>query len=80
MKRIVRANRHILQSWGKLALQAIGEALFYYKIGQKLLQIGAAHLSKNVASVFANWDMCYELGKKLLQIRAELQIRAIITY
>ena len=28
-------------NWGKLVLQ-IGAALFYYKLGQTLLQIGAA--------------------------------------
>ena len=28
-------------NWGKLVLQ-IGAALFYYKLGQMLLQVGAA--------------------------------------
>ena len=30
-----------ITNWGKLVLQ-IGAALFYYKLGQVLLQIGAA--------------------------------------
>ena len=42
----------------------IGAALFYYKLGQTLLQIGAA---------IANWGkMYYKLGQVL-------QIRAIVT-
>ena len=76
----------------KLALQ-IGAALFYYKLGQTLLQIEAASLLQIGASVVTNWGNYYELGQPLLQIRAAvtnwgkmyykmgkvLQIRAIIT-
>ena len=39
---------------GKLVLQ-IGAALFYYKLGQMLLQIGAAPLLQIRASVVTNW-------------------------
>ena len=42
----------------------------YYKLGQKLLQIGAASLLQIRASVIRNWDKMYcELGQ-VLQIRA----------
>ena len=71
----------------------IGAALFYYKLGQTLLQIGAASLLQIGASVVTNWDCYYKLGQPLLQNRAGitnwgkiyfklgqvLQIRAIIT-
>ena len=56
----------------KLVLQ-IGAAIFYYKLGQTLLQIGAASLLQIGASVVTNWGkMFYKLGQVL-------QIRAIIT-
>ena len=42
-----------ITNWGKLALQ-IGEALFCYKLGQTLLQIGAALLLQIGASVVRN--------------------------
>ena len=71
----------------------IGAALFYYKLGQTLLQIGTASLSKIRTSVVTNWGSYYKLGQPLLQNRAAitnwdkmyyklgqvLQIRAIIT-
>ena len=71
----------------------IGAALFYYKLGQTLLQIGAASLLQIRASVITNWDRNYKLGQPLLQNRTAitnwgkmyyklgqaLQIRAIIT-
>ena len=54
----------------------IGAALFYYKLGQTLLQIGAASLLQIRASVvtnwgkiITNWSRYYKLGQ-LLQIRA----------
>ena len=47
----------------------IGAALFYYKLGQTLLQIGAASLLQINASVVTNWGSYYKLGE-LLQIRA----------
>ena len=45
----------------------IGAALFYYKLGQTLLQIGAASLLQIRASVVTNWDSYYKLGQPLLQ-------------
>ena len=71
----------------------IGAALFYYKLGQTLLQIGAASLLQIRASVVTNWGSYYKLGQPLLQNRAAitnlgkmyykleqvLQSRAIIT-
>ena len=42
-------------------------ALFYYKLGQTLLQIGAASLLQIGASVVTNWDSYYKLGQPLLQ-------------
>ena len=71
----------------------IGSALFYYKLGQTLLQIGAASLLQIRASVVTNWSSYYKLGQPLLQnkaaitnwdkvyykLRQVLQIRVIIT-
>ena len=71
----------------------IGAALFYYKLGQTLLQIGAASLLQIRASVVTNWGSYYKLGQPLLQNKAAitnwgkmycklgqvLQVRAIIT-
>ena len=49
----------------------IGAALFYYKLGQTLLQIGAASLLQIRASVVTNWgSCCYKIGQ-LLQIAAK---------
>ena len=70
----------------------IGVALFYYKLGQTLLQIWAPSLLQIRANVVTNWDSYYKLGQPLLQDRAVitnwgkmyyklgqvLQIRAII--
>ena len=47
----------------------IGAALFYYKLGQTLLQIGAASLLQIGASAVANWGSYYKLGQPLLQNR-----------
>ena len=71
----------------------IGAALFYYKLEQTLLQIGAASLLQMGASAVTNRGNCYTLGQPFLQNRAAitnsgkinyklgqvLQIRAIIT-
>ena len=71
----------------------IGAALFYYKLGQTLLQIGKASLLQIGASIVADWGSCYKLGQPLSQNRAAitnwskiyyklvqvLQIREIIT-
>ena len=70
-----------------------GAALFYYILGQTLLQIGAASLLQTRASTVTNWGSYYILGQPLLLNRAAitnwrkmyyklgqvLQIRAIIT-
>ena len=47
---------------GNLVLQ-IGAALFYYRLGQTLLQIGAASLLQIGASDVANCDSYYKLGQ-----------------
>ena len=71
----------------------IGAALFFYKLGQTLLQIGAASLLQTRTSVVTNWGSYYKLGQPLLQNRVAitnwgkmyyklgklLQIRVIIT-
>ena len=72
----------------------IGPALFYYKSGQTLLQIGTASLLQTEASVVTNWGSYCKLGQPSLQNRAGitnwgkmycnklgevLQISAIIT-
>ena len=50
----------------------IGAALFYYKLGQTLLQIGAASLLQIWASVVTNWGSYYKLGQSLLQNRTAI--------
>ena len=50
----------------------IGAALFYYKLGQTLLQIGAASLLQIRASFITNWGCYYKLGQPLLQNRAAI--------
>ena len=71
----------------------IGVALFYYKLGQTLLQIGAVLLLQIRANVVTNWGSYYKLEQPLLQNRAAitnwgkmyyklgqvLQMRALIT-
>ena len=39
-----------------------GATLFYYKLGQTLLQIGAASLVQIGAIVVTNWGSYYKLG------------------
>ena len=49
----------------------IGEALFYYKLGHALLQIGVDSLLQIGASVVVtNWGSYYKLGQPFLQNRA----------
>ena len=50
----------------------IGAALFYYKLGQTLLQIGPVSLIQIGESVFTNWGRYYKLGQLLLQNRAAI--------
>ena len=50
----------------------IGAALFYYKLGQTLLQIGAALLLQIGASAVTNWGSYYKLGQPSLQNRAAI--------
>ena len=57
----------------------IEAALFYYKLGHTLLQIGAALLLQIRASVVANWDNYYKLGKMYYKLGQVLPIRVIIT-
>ena len=45
----------------------IGAALFYYKLGQTLLQIGAASLLQIGANFVTNWGSHYKFGQPLLQ-------------
>ena len=47
----------------------IGEALLYYKLGQTLLQIGAASLLQIRASVVTNWGSYHKLEQPILQNR-----------
>ena len=47
---LAKIDGHCLTNWGKLELQ-IGAAFFYYKLGQRLLQIGAASLLKIGAAI-----------------------------
>ena len=51
-------------------------SLFYYKLGQTLLKIGAALLLQFGASVVTNWGSYYKLGKSYYKIGQPLQIGA----
>ena len=51
----------------------IGAALFYYKLGQTLLQIGTS-------VVTTNWGSYYKLGQPLLQNRAAIRNWATMYY
>ena len=44
--------------------------MFYYKLGQTLLQIGTASLLQIGASAVTNWGSYYKSGQNLLQIEA----------
>ena len=57
----------------------IGAALFYYKLGQMLLQIGATYLLRNGTGVITNWGSYYKLGQPLLQIGAKFITKCGIT-
>ena len=50
----------------------IGAALFYCKLWQTLLQIGAASLLQIRTSVVKNWGRYYKLGQSLLQDRVAI--------
>ena len=50
----------------------IGAALFYYKMGEMLLQIGAALLLQIRASVVTNWGRYYKLRQLLLESGAAI--------
>ena len=54
-----------ITNWAKLVLQ-IGAVLFYYKLGQTLLQIGAASILQIEASAATNWGSSYKLGQNLM--------------
>ena len=47
----------------------MGAALFYYRLGQTLLQIVAVSLLQIGASVITNWVNLHKLGQPLLQNR-----------
>ena len=50
----------------------IGTASFCYKLGQTLLQVGAASFLQIGASAVTNWGSYYKLGQLLLQNRATI--------
>ena len=52
----------------------IGAALFYYKLGQTLLQIRAASLLQIRVSFVTNWSSYYKLGQLLLQNTAAIKL------
>ena len=74
----ILSNFEVITNQGKVLLQ-IGAAFWYYKLGQKLLQIGAAQLLQIGASVITNWGRYYKLGQNYYKLGQVLQIRAIIT-
>ena len=51
----------------------IGAALFYYKLGQTLLQIGAGSLLKIGASDVIIWSNYCKLGQPLLHNRTAIK-------
>ena len=58
----------------------IGAALFCYKLGQTLLQIGAASLLQIGANVVTNCGSYYKLGQPFLQNRAAITNWGKINY
>ena len=50
----------------------IGRALFYYKLGKTLLQIGIGSLLQIGASVVTNWGSYYKFRQPLLQNKAAI--------
>ena len=60
-----------ITNWGNLVLQ-IGAALFYCKLRQTFLQIGAASFLQIRASVVTNWGSYYKFGQPLLQNKAAI--------
>ena len=58
----------------------IRATLFYHKLGQTLLQIGAALLLQIGASVIANWGSYYKLEQLSLQNRAAITNRGRTYY
>ena len=60
-----------MTNWGKLVLQ-IGVTLFYYKLGQTLLQIGAASLLQTEASVVIYWGQLLQIRQRLLRNQAAI--------
>ena len=50
----------------------IGVTLFYYKLGQTLLQIGAASLLETEASVVIYWGQLLQIRQRLLQTQAAI--------
>ena len=44
-----------------------GTVLFYYKLGQALLQIETPSLLQILESIITNWDSYYKSGQPLLQ-------------
>ena len=70
-------NLYVITKWGKFVLR-IGAALFYYKLGQKMLQIGTALLLQiwpvllHIEIAITNQGNCYYKIGQLLQIGAEI--------
>ena len=58
----------------------IGAALFYYKLGQTLLQFGAASLLQIGVSAVINWGSYIKLRQPLLQTRASITNWAKVYY
>ena len=58
----------------------IGAALFYYKLGLTLLQIGAVSLLQIGASFVTNWGSYYKLTQPLLHYRAAVRNHSKIYY
>ena len=54
--RKTECNNKNVTNWGKLVLQ-IGTALFFYILGQTLLQMEVASLLQIEASVATNWGI-----------------------
>ena len=52
----------------------IAAALFYYKLGQRLLEIGTTSLLQIGANVVTNCGSCYKLGHRYYKIGQPTQI------
>ena len=68
---LINKDIYVSQIWEKPVSQT-GAALFYYKLGQTMLQIVAASLLQIGADLVTNWRSYYKIEHPLLQNKAAI--------